>query len=225
MNPSTTHGSQQQPFTSVIEDGGNFHLASQCFLSPSQQAHFDKASSQVGEIYHRERRLRVDSSQQPARKWTLLATAWAWKWIPPQASLQINPQSWSNLQLCSISFSTHSAIQSGTTVKNLPDNARDVGSIPGTEGSPRGGNGKLLQYSWLEHSMEREAWRALVRGITKEVDTTEHMTYTGGGIVSLTCPYTWIILILLKGNVVVSFFCVVNLPQNSLEQHTSQGFL
>ena len=122
MNSSTTHSLQQQPFTSVIEDGGNFHLASQ-FPSPSQLAHFDKASSQVGEIYHRELRLSVDSSQQPTRKWTLLAT-WAWKWIPPPASLQMKPQSWSNLQICRISSSTHSAVQSGTRVKNLPADAR-----------------------------------------------------------------------------------------------------
>ena len=32
-------------------------------------------------------------------------------------------------------------------VKNLPANARDVGSIPGLGKSPRGGNGNPLQYS------------------------------------------------------------------------------
>ena len=33
-------------------------------------------------------------------------------------------------------------------VKNLPANAEDVGSIPGTERSPREGNGNPLQYFW-----------------------------------------------------------------------------
>ena len=33
----------------------------------------------------------------------------------------------------------------------------DLGSIPGSERSPRGWNGNPLQYSWLENSMDR-AW-------------------------------------------------------------------
>ena len=40
----------------------------------------------------------------------------------------------------------------GAVVKKLPANAgdaRDVGSIPGSGRSPRGGNGNLLQYSCL----------------------------------------------------------------------------
>ena len=62
-------------------------------------------------------------------------------------------------------------------VKNLPANAGDVGdagSIPGSERSPGGGNGKPLQYSWLENSPNRGAWGATVHGVTKESDTTEH---------------------------------------------------
>ena len=46
-------------------------------------------------------------------------------------------------------------------VKNLPANigdTRDMGSIPGSERSPRGGNGNPLQYSSLENPMDREAW-------------------------------------------------------------------
>jgi len=36
-------------------------------------------------------------------------------------------------------------------VKNPPANAGDLGSIPGSERSPGGGNGNPLQYSCLEH--------------------------------------------------------------------------
>ena len=57
-----------------------------------------------------------------------------------------------------------------TVVKNLPANAgdaRDVGSIPGSERSPGGGNGNLLQYSRLENPMDRRAWQATVHGVTK----------------------------------------------------------
>ena len=35
--------------------------------------------------------------------------------------------------------------------KNPPANAGDTGSIPGSAGSPGGGNGNLLQYSCLKH--------------------------------------------------------------------------
>ena len=60
-------------------------------------------------------------------------------------------------------------------VKNLPANAGDIGdtgSIPGSERSPREGNGNPLQYSSLENPMDRGAWRATVHRVT-ESDTTE----------------------------------------------------
>ena len=62
----------------------------------------------------------------------------------------------------------------GTVVKNPPDNAgdtRDAGLIPGLERSHGGGNGNPLQYSCLENSMYRGAWRAIDYGVA---DMTEH---------------------------------------------------
>ena len=53
-------------------------------------------------------------------------------------------------------------------VKNLSANAgdlRDVGSIPGSGGSPGGGHGNPLQYSYLENPTG--AWRAMVHSISK----------------------------------------------------------
>ena len=50
-------------------------------------------------------------------------------------------------------------------VKNPPANsgdAGDPGSIPQLGRSPGGGNGKPLQYSCLENSMDRKAWRPTV---------------------------------------------------------------
>ena len=53
------------------------------------------------------------------------------------------------------------------TVKNLPANAGDPGSIPGSEKSPGEGNGYPLQYSCLENPMDRGAWWATVQGVAK----------------------------------------------------------
>ena len=60
----------------------------------------------------------------------------------------------------------------GAVVKNPPANAGDVGSIPGWGRSPGGGNGNLLQYSYLGNLMHREAWWATVHGVTKKSDRT-----------------------------------------------------
>ena len=60
-------------------------------------------------------------------------------------------------------------------LKNSPDNiedARDMGSTPGSGRCPRVGNGNPLQYSCLENSADRGAWQATVHGVT-ESDTTE----------------------------------------------------
>ena len=55
-------------------------------------------------------------------------------------------------------------------VKNLPSSAgetRDAALIPGSGGSPGGGNGNPLYYSCLESSMETGAWWAIVHGAKK----------------------------------------------------------
>ena len=55
-------------------------------------------------------------------------------------------------------------------VKNLPATAgdpRDMGSIPGSQRSPGGGNGNPLQYSCLGNPKDRGAWRATVQGVAK----------------------------------------------------------
>ena len=61
-------------------------------------------------------------------------------------------------------------------VKNLPasaENIRDVGSIPRSGRSPGGGHGNPLQYSCLENTMDRAAWQATARRVSKSDKTAE----------------------------------------------------
>ena len=51
--------------------------------------------------------------------------------------------------------------------KEFAYNAGDTGLIPGLGRSPGKGNGNALQYSCLENSLDRGAWRATVHGVAK----------------------------------------------------------
>ena len=55
----------------------------------------------------------------------------------------------------------------GLDGKETACNAGDTGLIPGSGRSPGGGHSKPLQYSYLENSMDRGAWWAIVHGVTK----------------------------------------------------------
>ena len=57
--------------------------------------------------------------------------------------------------------------QVALVVKNLPANAGDVSSIPGSGRSPGGGHINLLRYSCLENPMDRGAWWAPIQGVAK----------------------------------------------------------
>ena len=58
----------------------------------------------------------------------------------------------------------------GSEVKNpaITGDVGDVGSIPGSERSSRGGNGSPLQYACLGNPMDRGAWLAIVHGVAKD---------------------------------------------------------
>ena len=64
-------------------------------------------------------------------------------------------------------FSPIKGFPGGSDSKESACNARDLGLIPGSGRSPGGENGNPLQYSCLENSMDRGAWRALVDGLAK----------------------------------------------------------
>ena len=69
----------------------------------------------------------------------------------------------------------------GSVVKNPPPNAGDAGDsdlILGLERSPAGGNGNPFQYSCLENSMDRRAWRVTVHGVAKYQTRVSNWAHT-----------------------------------------------
>ena len=55
----------------------------------------------------------------------------------------------------------------GSDSKESACNAGDVGLIPGSGRSYRGGQSNPLQYSYLENPMDRGAWQATVYKVAK----------------------------------------------------------
>ena len=67
-----------------------------------------------------------------------------------------------------MTYSTVQGFPGGSVVKTLPINAGstgDSGSNSGLGRSPGRGNDNTLQYSYLENSMNRGAWRATVHAV------------------------------------------------------------
>ena len=65
------------------------------------------------------------------------------------------------------SFKQRFGFPGGSDSKESACNAEDQSSVPGGVRSPGEENGGPLQYSCLENSMDRGAWRATVHGVTK----------------------------------------------------------
>ena len=57
----------------------------------------------------------------------------------------------------------------GSGGKESACNVGDMGLIPGLGKSPGEGHGNPLQYSFLEHPMDRGAWQATVQGVAKSL--------------------------------------------------------
>ena len=99
----------------------------------------------------------VEIDIQPSNIFTLHSCTSIKKWV-----LNLwRPRIWSRFN------GTSQLVQ---LIKNLSANegdAKDDGLIPGSLWSPGGENGNPHQYSCLENSMDRGAWRATVHGVTK----------------------------------------------------------
>ena len=72
-----------------------------------------------------------------------------------------------------LSTTVKPSLPGGSDGKESACNARDWSSIPGVGRSPGEGTGNPLQYSCLEKSMDRGAWRS--PWDCKESDTTEQL--------------------------------------------------
>ena len=71
-------------------------------------------------------------------------------------------------------------------VKNMPANAEDTGSIPGSGRSPGEGNGNPLQDSCVENPMDTGVWRATDHGVAKSraglvIEQGTHSNYCSNG--------------------------------------------
>ena len=88
-------------------------------------------------------------------------------------------------KLCTSIMYRWYAISGSSVVKNLPANAGDAGSIPGSGRSPGGGNGSPLQYSCLGNAMDSGAWRATVHGVAKSWRQLSTQEYTSVNCFSL----------------------------------------
>ena len=67
----------------------------------------------------------------------------------------------------SLDYFSKESINQVPVGKESACNAGDLGSIPRSGRSPGEGNGNPLQYSCLENSMVRGAWRATVHGLAR----------------------------------------------------------
>ena len=108
-------------------------------------------SSYIYKLFLSYRMYHLDVSlRHPAQSQHMADTQWLIpEWISKQSAIEEDDK------LC---------FPRGTVAKNPPANAGDVGLIPGSGRSPRLGNGKSVQYSCLENSIGRRAWRATVHG-------------------------------------------------------------
>ena len=75
---------------------------------------------------------------------------------------------WSNVTSC-LNSDFLGGFPGSSAGKESSCSAGGLGSIPRSRRSPRKGNGYPLQYSGLENSMDRGAWRATVRGVAKSL--------------------------------------------------------
>ena len=100
---------------------------------------------------------------------------WSWQLLPspgdlPCPGLEPRLPHYKQIAYCLChqgSPYTREVFPPGSDRKESVCDAGDLGLIPGSGRSSGEGNGNLFQYSFLENSMDREAWWATVHRVTK----------------------------------------------------------
>ena len=106
----------------------------------------------------------------------LSVSRWVLFWYQASYISHFNPES-NNLR----------GFPGSSVVKTLLANAEDACLIPGSR-SP-GGDGNLLQYSYLENPMVRGAWRAAVHEVSKSGTWLSNWACTHSGKDEITSTY------------------------------------
>ena len=91
--------------------------------------------------------------------------------------------------------------------------------IPGSGRSPEGGHGNPLQYSYLENSMDREAWQATVHGITQSWTRLKRL-----GTHAHTCICRCIDTFLLRFFPLIDYYKILRIVPYAI-QYVLVGFL
>ena len=106
-------------------------------------------------------------------RWTWIwVNSWSWWWtgrpgVLHSMGLPRVGHNWETELNWTVIFRASQVV---LVLKDPPANAgdaRDVGSIPGSERSSEGGNGNPFQYSCLDNPMDRGTWLDTVHGVAK----------------------------------------------------------
>ena len=114
--------------------------------------------------------------------------------LPPSQNIDVftNPEALWTLSSKGFLWRFHCwGCRGGSDGKESACNAADPGSVLELGRSPGEGNGNPLQYSCLEKSMDRGAWWATVRGVTKR-QTRLRDGHTHTGMINWIIGHWWL---------------------------------
>ena len=90
------------------------------------------------------------------------------------------------LYLYNICISIFMGFPGGSDGKESAQNAGDLGLIPELGRSPGEGNGYPFQYSYLENSMDKQAWQAIVHVVAKSWTRLSDSYFTSSIFISMS---------------------------------------
>ena len=117
----------------------------------------------------------------------LQSDCWSRRNKVPSNPTKLPHQQVTESQICAYYFLTflylfchvyYESFPGGSDSKESACNARDPSTNPGSERFSGEGNGNTFQYSCLENSMDRGAWKSTVHGISKSRHNWSKNTFT-----------------------------------------------